>query len=140
MRPLRRGPADDRRDLTIARWLTLLFGVLATGVAFYVSHFEHIIKAYTTIISLFSGPVLALFLLGIFSRRARFSSWAVGCVLSIPATLLIQHVVKVHWVYYFPFSFGVTFLAGLIASRFVAARPVDPSLTMRGRIALREIE
>ncbi len=139
VRPLRRGPPDDARDLVLARRLTLLFGVLSTGVAFFVSRFEHIVKAYTAIISLFSGPVLALFLLGIFSRRARFPAWVLGCLVSVPATLAIQYGVRIHWIYYFPFSFGVTFLVGLAASRFMRGAPADPALTIWGRRQLGEL-
>jgi len=140
VKPLRTRIVDDRQDLKLARWLTLAFGVAATAVAFYISSFEHIIKAYTAIISLFSGPVLALFLLGIFSRHARFPAWVLGCVIAIPATLCIQYVVKVHWVYYFPFSFGVTFLIGLIAGFFIKGEPADPALTIWGRGKLRDVQ
>jgi solute:Na+ symporter, SSS family len=140
VKPLRTRVVDDRQDLKLARWLTLGLGVVATAVAFYISSFEHIIKAYTAIISLFSGPVLALFLLGIFSRHARFPAWVLGCVIAIPATLYIQYVVKVHWVYYFPFSFGVTFLVGLVAGFFIKGMPADPALTIWGRGRLRELK
>ena len=140
VKPLRTRVTDDRQDLKLARWLTLGLGVVATGVAFYISSFEHIVKAYTAIISLFSGPVLALFLLGIFSRHARFPAWVLGCIIAIPATLCIQYVVKVHWVYYFPFSFGVTFLVGLVAGFFIKGTPADPALTIWGRGKLRDVQ
>ena len=140
VKPLRARASDDRADLKLARWLTLGLGALATGVAFYVSSFEHIIKAYTTIISLFSGPVLALFLLGILSRHARFAGWVTGAAIAIPATLYIQYAVKVHWVYYFPFSFGVTFLVGLAVGLFIKGMPADPALTLWARPKLREIQ
>lgn len=113
LRPLRATPAPDEHDLRIARRLVLALGALATGVAFYISSFRHVIEAYTTIISLFSGPVLALFLLGLLSRRATFAGWVAGTAVAIPATLWIQYVVKVHWIYYFPFAFGVAFAVGL---------------------------
>lgn len=116
VRPLRSQPAPDEHDLRLARRLVLGLGALSTGVAFYVSSFRHVIEAYSTIISLFSGPVLALFLMGLLTRRATFAGWAVGCAVAIPATLWIQYVVKVHWIYYFPFAFGLTFLVGLAAS------------------------
>lgn len=133
VRPLRRAPAEDRADLRLARLLTLGLGVAATGVAFYISSFQHLIKAYTAIISLFNAPVLALFLLGILTRRGTFAGWAAGAAVSIPATLWIQHVVKVHWVYYFPFSFFVAFGAGYLASLLAPPPPVDRTLTLWGR-------
>jgi SSS family transporter len=140
VKPLRTRAVDDRQDLKLARWLTLGLGVVATAVAFYISSFEHVIKAYTAIISLFSGPVLALFLLGIFSRHARFPAWVLGCAIAIPATLVIQHIVKVHWIYFFPFSFGVTFLVGLVAGLFIKGVPADSALTIWGRGKLRDVQ
>ena len=128
VRPLRRVARPDTHDLNLARLLTFVLGALATGIAFFVSSFEHVIQAYTTIISLFSGPVLALFLLGLFSRRASFAAWVVGCAVSIPSTLAIQYVVKVHWIYYFPFVFGVTLILGLLATLLLPSAPADPAL------------
>ena len=53
---------------------------------------------------------------------------------------MIQYVVKVHWVYYFPFAFGVTFLVGLIAGLFIKGVPADPALTLWARPKLRDIQ
>jgi len=133
VQPLRRAARSQRQDLRMARALTLLFGVFGTLVAFYVATFQNIIRAYTTIVSLFNGPVLALFLLGVLTRRARFEGWLLGALLAIPATLWLQHVAQTHWIYYFPFSFSVAYSAGYIASCAMPARAADMSLTLWGR-------
>jgi SSS family solute:Na+ symporter len=136
VRPLRHGNTDEARDLVLARLLTLLFGAAATGIAFFVSSLGHIIKAYTTFVSLFSAPILALFLLGMLTVRARFAGWVAGCLVSLPATLILQRVVKVHWVYYFPSSFLVAFIVGYAASLVLGNplhEPTDVDLTVHGR-------
>ncbi|MFH0878743.1 MAG: sodium/solute symporter [Lentisphaerota bacterium] len=115
VRPLSHG-RTDHQDLNLARGLVVVLGILATAVAFYVAGFQHIIKAYTSFISLFSGPVLALFLLGMLTRRAHFKGWLVGCAASMVVSFLVQYVFKIHWIYFFPFSFGTAFLVGLAAS------------------------
>lgn len=132
VRPLRRAARSDRHDLNLARGLTFALGAMATGVAFYVASFKHLIQAYTAIISLFSGPVLALFLLGMLTKRGRFPAWLAGCAIAIPATLYIQYVVKVHWVYYFPFAFAVTFLVGWLGSGFGRPAAIREDLTVWG--------
>lgn len=133
VRPLRkRGGHTEKHDLRLARVLTLVFGLFATLTAFYVSTFNHIIEAYTTIISLFSGPVLALFLLGMLTRRGRFEGWLAGVAVSLPATLWLQYGVKAHWIYYFPFSFGIALAIGYAVSRFFPPRRVRDDLTMWG--------
>jgi len=78
-----RYPADtegnveqDRRQLVMARWLTIFFGLVATGLACFVKEIgDSIIKITNIIVNNFCGPMLGIFLLGIFSRRA--SPWGV---------------------------------------------------------------
>jgi len=121
VRPLRGGTPDEARDLRLARILTAVLGAGATALAFYVASFGHLIKAYTGIISLFSAPILALFLLGLLTRRARFVHWWPAAALGIAANWWVQNHTEVHWIYYFPLSLAVTFGGAWIASRF--ARP-----------------
>jgi SSS family solute:Na+ symporter len=123
-------PMTDRRHLTLAKTLTLVIGLTATAVAFQGGRFGSLVENYTAFISLFSAPVLSLFLLGILTRHANFSGWLIGCALSIPATLWIQWVVKASWVYHFPFSFAVSFVVGYCASFFFVRRPVSPGLIL----------
>jgi SSS family solute:Na+ symporter len=115
--------------VTLARWITLVLGVLATALAFYVSTIGGIIEAFVSFISLFSAPVLALFLLGVLTRRGNFKGWLVGLAVSVPATLWLQKAVEAHWVYYFPFSFLIAFGIALVASQFFKSEPAPPDLT-----------
>ena len=103
-----------------ARGITILLGILATGIAFYVSSIGGLIKAFYSFMGLFSAPILALFLLGVLNRRTAFHHWLIGLVVSIPFTLWLQHGLGVHWVWYFPSSFIVAFAVSAIASCFSA--------------------
>ena len=47
--------------VTKARFITILLGILATGIAFYVSSIGGLIKAFYSFMGLFSAPILALF-------------------------------------------------------------------------------
>ena len=89
----------------MARILTAFLGIAATALAFYVSTIGGIIEAFASFMSLFSAPVLALFLLGVLTRRGNFKGWLVGLAVSVPATWWLQKGVQAHWVYFFPFSF-----------------------------------
>lgn len=120
----------ERRAVPLARFLTVLLGIFATAIAFYVSSVGGIIKAFATFMGLFSAPVLALFLMGILTRRANFKGWLVGLAASVPATLWLQKGVGAHWVYYFPFSFSVALLIGLFASRFFKSPSAPVDLTV----------
>lgn len=132
VRPLRRVAASEAHDLKLARILTLVFGMLATGVAFFASSIGEVVKTSQTFLGLFTGPVLALFLLGILTKRGSFVGWLLGVVVALPTTVWIQRGTEVHFVYYFPISFLLSLSIAMIASVFFPARQVDPALTIRG--------
>ncbi len=116
IKPLSKKNRTEKQELFLGRLLTLLLGIAAIGIAFITSSIGHLIKAYTTFISLFGAPILTIFLLGMLSKRVTFLGWIIGCLVSIPATLWLQLSVKAHWVYYFPFSFLVCFAVTLTCS------------------------
>ena len=132
-RPLRKTPKDDKADLDLARVLTFAFGAFATGIAFYVSSFEHIIEAYTSIISLFNAPILGLFLLGILTRRGSLAAWIPGAIAGAVVNLWLQKGTDVHWIYYFPFSLAATLGVAFLVMGLLRAPPCDRSLTIWGR-------
>ncbi len=117
-------------EVRLARILTIVLGVFATALAFYVSTIGGIIKAFASFMSLFSAPVLALFLLGILTRRGNFYGWLVGLAVSVPATLWLQKVIEAHWIYYFPFSFMIAFPTALLASRLFQTENAPSDLTI----------
>jgi SSS family transporter len=129
VKPLRGGHDDDRQDLRLARGLTFALGAFATGLAFYVSSFGQLIEAYSSIISLFNAPILALFLLGILSRRSRLGHWILGAALGVAANVWVQRATEVHWIYFFPLSLGLSFGVAWLASRF-APRTAPTELTL----------
>jgi len=136
IRPLRKRVTDESRDVLLARWWTLALGAFATLVAFFVAHIEHILKASATFISTFGGPILALFLLGMLTRRTNFYGWLLGTIVAVPATLWLNLATEVHFINYFPFAFGVCALVGYLASwLFVYAGKqhlADKNLTVGG--------
>ncbi|MCS6771506.1 MAG: sodium/solute symporter [Kiritimatiellae bacterium] len=133
IRPLRKRERGESADLKLARALTFALGVLATAVSFYIASFGHLIKAYTSLISLFNAPILALFLLGMLSRRARFEPWVAGAALAVAANLFLQHRTAIHWIYYFPCSLMITLLVGYAGSRLMPAPILKPGLTVWDR-------
>jgi len=116
VRPLRRKVATDAQDLRLARILTFVLGAFAVGVACYVSTIEGVLKACATFAGLFTGPVIAMFLLGVTTRRTNFAGWVVGAVVAVLVVFWIQNFTEVHFYYYVPFSFGITLVVGYLAS------------------------
>lgn len=133
IKTLRSTEASEAHDVNTARILTVVFGGLATLVAFFAASIGDIVKTSQSFLGLFSGPVLALFLLGILTKRGSFAGWLVGLAVALPTTMWIQNKTSVHFVYYFPYSFLTCFLVALCASVLVSAKKVDSQLTIWGK-------
>ncbi len=129
VRPLRHSPLSEQNAILLGRTLTIGIGLFATGVAFYVSSVEQILKASNTFLGLFNGPVLALFLLGALTQRTHFRGWLCGAIASIGITVMVMNLSiegkNVHWAFLMPCSFGTTVLVGYLASRLIHGMPVD---------------
>ena len=142
IRPLRAVARSEQHDVKLARLLTLWLGAFATAVAFYVSGVGQILKASSAFLGLFGGPVLAIFLLGMFTRRASFRGWLIGMLVAVPTTLWVQQGTNVHFIYYFPFCFGLCAGVGYVASLLLGTAGggplARPQLTIWGRPRLSE--
>ena len=117
-------------DVALARILTVVLGIMATGLAFYVSTIEGILKAFFSFMGMFSAPVLALFLMGVLTRKGNFKGWLVGLGASLISSVWVQNFTEVHAINYFTLSFLVAFLVGLIASRFFPSPEAPQDLTV----------
>lgn len=116
-----------------ARILTCLLGISATAMAFYAQKLEGIVQAWSSVMGLFGGPALALFILGVLSRRASFTAWAVAAGFAVAVNAFVQSCKLLHWVYFFPLSVACTLLLGLLISLFVPEKRDVTGLTCRGR-------
>ena len=140
IKPLRKRSHDKKSDVRLARRCTLALGAFATSVSFVVSYIEDILKASQTFLGLFTGPVLALFLLGILTRRANFRGWLIGTVLALSATIWVQTSTQIHWIWYFQISFTIATSAGLLFSLLLGGSKADRALTLWGRSQLGHLE
>ncbi len=75
------GSLTEKALLARSRWFTLLFGVLVTGLAFLISLMKgNLVESVNAIIGLVGGPMVGLFLLGIFTKRADTRGALLGCL------------------------------------------------------------
>ncbi len=137
IRPLRAKEHSERHDVRLSRYLTIFLGALATGVAFSITGIEQILKASNAFLGLFGSPILALFLLGMLTRRGNFRGWLVGMIAGISITAWCQQTTDMHWIYYFPLCFIISFGIGTAASLLLGVKrggPLGrPELTLWGR-------
>lgn len=133
VQPLRGHPAADQISLRAARWVTATLGLLASATALLVyQYIGGIIKAFYTFMGLFSAPVLALFLLGMLTRRAHVGGWLLATVCSVGSILYIQRTGAVDEIYFFPLSASATLIGGYLFSLMLPARGANPRYTWRG--------
>ena len=137
---MRRKARTEHQDVQLARILTFVLGALAVIVACYVTTIGEIIKAAGTLMSLFGGPILGLFLLGIFTQRANFLGWVIGTAIAIPATLWLQHNTEVHFIYYEFFCLCVNMIVTYPASLILSGEKAPKKFTLNGRSELNLVE
>ncbi|MGE4489023.1 MAG: sodium/solute symporter [Kiritimatiellales bacterium] len=115
------GKREDARAVRLARIVTALLGVLATGLSIYLFFFtgaKGIIETFAMFMGLFSAPVLALFVLGLLTKRGSFGAWIPAALLSIGFTTWLQ-TTEVSWIWYFPTGFAVTFVIAWLLSLLI---------------------
>lgn len=79
-------PSDARQIMQARAW-TVFYGVVMILLAFVIRKLGTLVEATNTIIGVVGGPLLGLFILGIFFRRVGSRAALIGCVLGFVATL-----------------------------------------------------
>jgi solute:Na+ symporter, SSS family len=70
---------DDARALSLSKWFTAAWGLIAIGFALVASRLDNLIQAVNILGSIFYGPMLGVFLVGFFLKQVRGTPvfWAV---------------------------------------------------------------
>ena len=87
-------------EIRWARWLTFGWAIVGTLAALLVIHWGGIIKAGMRLGNLLVGPLLGIFLLGIFSRRAHATGTFMGCWIGALTVGLVAAFTDVSWGWY----------------------------------------
>lgn len=107
-------------DVRQAKWVSVLWGVLVTVPALYVGRFGTVMETCMTVIGFFTGPLLAMFLLGVLTTRTNQPGLLLGAVAGIAASAL-TYTQGVSWLLWGPSGCGVTLVAGYLLSYFFPA-------------------
>jgi solute:Na+ symporter, SSS family len=110
---------DQRRQVSISRVLTVLLGLLGTALSCYVGQFGTIFEIANKIINAFTGPLLGIFLLGMFTRRANGPGVFLGGLFGTAFTLYVVHLANYNLIsFIWPSTFGLimTFCTGYLLS------------------------
>ena len=100
-------------SVKLARQMTVVFGLAATGISLYTDSFGDILVAAGKIRNFFGGSLVGAFLLGIFFRRANGFGAFWGIVAGFAAVAALGSATNVSWLWYSVISTVVSVGVGL---------------------------
>ena len=133
---LSRAPVGtEAKQIGNARWITVGYGILVMALAFAVSLMKgNLVESVNSVIGLIGGPLLGLFFLGMFTRRADSRGALTGCLtgfISLLGLYLYQNgaftpgvpALAVSFIWFSLFGALITLLVGLVASTKTSRHP-----------------
>jgi SSS family transporter len=137
-RELVKPDATDKHYLFVAKILTGVSGIIVTALGLLVS-LSHttILQTINSLLSIFIGPITAMFFLGVLTRRANIVGLIIGVVTGLLFGGLLQWTSlgnDVNWLWLAPFGCVTTYVVGYLASLPFAGRlsadrqPIDSSI------------
>lgn len=130
---------DSKKLMKIGRWFTVLFMIFAVLWAPQIAKFDSLFKYLQIMLSYITPPVAAVFIWGLFWRRASanaaFISLIVGMVAGIGIFLLkgVFGLIDIHFLYVVPILFSITSASIVLISLSKPATNVDVSAYMWNR-------
>ncbi|MGB8510072.1 MAG: sodium:solute symporter [Pyrinomonadaceae bacterium] len=117
---------DDRHYLRVSHWLTLVWGIVQIAVALALKNQKgSALGAALTVAALINGPVLGVFLVGTFLRRASEPPALIGMLSSISVMTYIYFGTDIAWTWYGVIGSGVTFFVAWLSSFAFAPAPAN---------------
>lgn len=118
--------ADSKKLVIIGKLVSLGIIVIAALWAPQIGRFDSLLKYYQEMLSYISPPIVAAFILGIFSKRVNangvFTGLITGLLVAIVMIFFRTEVFgNLHFLLIVPFLFGLSLLIMIVVSRFYSA-------------------
>ena len=109
--------AGDKHFLKVSHWLTLLFGIIQIGVALVLMKQQRsALSQALSVASLINGPILGVFLVGIFLPKVKESVALVAMLISCAVMVYIRFGTPLAWTWYVLIGSVLTFFTAWILS------------------------
>lgn len=111
------GDEAERRRVRVARCWTVAYGFIVTLLALVVSHLGTLVEASNKISGFFGGPLLGIFFLGVFSRRANAQGALIGACSGFACVIAVGCFTSTSFMWYALVGCLTTFGIGELSSR-----------------------
>ncbi len=114
----------DKHYLKVSHVLTLCWGVVQIAVALVLRNKNRsALDLALSIASLINGPILGVFLVGVFLRRVSQAPALIGMLVSLTGMLYIYFATRIAWTWYVFIGSGITLVVAWLASLAFASAP-----------------
>jgi Na+/proline symporter len=123
---------DDKKDLRMSKWLTVIWGFMAIGIALTAGLFENLIQLVNILGSLFYGTILGVFLLAFFFKRVGAKATFLAAIIAQVSVLVIHvltvyEVIEVSYLMYNVVGSAIVIFYGLLLQKVLP--PSNPGLS-----------
>ena len=117
---------SDQQELWLCRCFTIIWGGMAVSGSFWVGDIAStVIVAVNKIGSVTNGPVLAVFVIGLLSRKTTGTGVVLGFFVGIFVNITLWQIApNVSWLWWNVFGFAGTFLTALLVAQLNPKRKV----------------
>lgn len=125
--------ATDKQHLKVARYTTLVLGLIGISTAVYMAMLENasMWDQYLKVVGLFGGGLAGMFLAGVFTRRIHAAAIIVGFFTSGVVLFVIQTYTQVHFFLYAATGMLTCFAVGWLVSLVIPGKTADDEFTYR---------
>jgi len=111
---------SDKQLVRLAGWLTVIVGIIQIVVAIaFMKTDESALGLALSVASLINGPILGVFLVGTFLKRARETHALIGMIASIASMLYVLLGTKIAWTWYALIGSLTTFIVAFVVSLII---------------------
>jgi SSS family solute:Na+ symporter len=120
---------SDKQLVRLAGWLTVIVGIIQIIVAVgFMSSGESALALALSVASLINGPILGVFLVGTFLKKAKEIHALIGMIASIALMLYILLGTKIAWTWYALIGSMTTLVVTFIASLIIRSSENEVSV------------
>jgi Na+/proline symporter len=112
-------PRSDQHFLAVARWATVVWGVILFLVGLLARHVGSVLEAGLAIASILYGSLLGVFLLGLLTKRVQQTSAMIAMAAGLLLMIYIRLQTSIAFTWYVVIGTVATFSTGYVISLFL---------------------